>query len=252
MPQRTRVQDVDLRLQLFAVRKSPSSALEKRVECVEAFEASPQNFFVGQSFLCPTFQDTINPDRFDPLESGVVQIRVVDHLANFRHDFVGDRKTPDERLESAVVAMVRELSIKHVERDRARDSVCTWREYKLRLPINELRDQPRRSNAVDLRAWARQPCFALVLLRIEHCELPHGTAAFGATEQHRDVVSTCTVEEIDFAKFTELSRKAFQFRTCNFAIYFLAPPDETLKRFSQLSIIFGAGVIKYRDYLLCG
>src|SRR6266480_484602 len=252
MPQRTRVQDVDLRLQLFAVRKSPSSALEKRVECLEAFEASPQDFFVRQSFPCPTFEHTIDPDRFDPLKSGVVQIRVVDHLPNFRHDFVGDRKTPDERLESAVVAMVRELGIKHVERDRARDSVCTWREYKFRLSVNELRDQPRRSNSVDLRAWARQPCFALVLLRIEHRELSRTTAAFGATEQHGDVVPAWAAEEINLANFAEMSRKAFQFCTCNFRIFFLPPPDETLKRFSQLSIIFGAGVIKYRDYLLCG
>src|SRR2546430_8396101 len=226
---------------LFSIHDS--SALQECVERVEAFEAPAQDFFVGQSFLCPTFQDTINPDRFDPLESGVVQIRVVDHLPNFRHDFVGDRKTPDERLESAVVAMVRELSIKHVERDRAGHNVCTWREYKLRLPVNELGDQPRRSHSVDLRTWARQPCFALVLLRIEHCALPRGTGAFGASEQHRHVVSTCTVKEIDFANFTELSRKAFQLRTCNFRIYFLAPLDETLKRLSQRSIIFGASII---------
>src|SRR5436190_20051911 len=139
MPQRTRVQDVDLRLQLFAVRKSPSSALEKRVECLEAFEASPQDFFVRQSFSCPTFQDTINPDRFDPLESGVVQIRVVDHLPNFRHDFVGDSKTFDESLESAAVAMVRELSVEHVKRDRAGHGICTWREYKFRLTVTEIR-----------------------------------------------------------------------------------------------------------------
>src|SRR5207247_8714721 len=100
---------------------------------------------------------------------------------NFRQVFVADLQTRDERLESAVVAMVRELRNKHVERDRARHSVCTWREYKLRLPVNEFGDQPRRSHSVDLRTWARQPCFALVLLRIEHSELPGGTAAFGAT-----------------------------------------------------------------------
>src|SRR5204862_7809785 len=124
MPQRTRVQDVDLRLQLFAVRKSPSSALEKRVECLEAFESPPQDCFVGQSLLCPTFEHTINPDRFHSLKSGVVQIGVVDHLPNFCYYFVRDRKTPDERLESAVVAMVGKLSIKHVKRDRAWHSVC--------------------------------------------------------------------------------------------------------------------------------
>src|SRR6266513_4407193 len=233
---------------LFSIHDS--SALQECVERAEAFESPPQDFFVGHSFLCPTFQDTINPDRFDPLESGVVQICVVDHLPHLRHCFVRDRKTPDERLESAVVAMVRELSIKHVERDRARHSVCAWREEKLWLPVNEFGDQPRRSHSVDLRTWARQPCFALVLLRIEHCELPGGTAAFGATEQHGYVVSTCAVEKIDFANFTELSRKAFQFCICPFRVHFLAPPDETLKRFSQLSIIFGAGVIKHHDHLL--
>src|SRR5207244_7514863 len=100
----------------------------------------------------------------------------------------------------------------------------------------ELGDQPRRSNSVDLRARARQPCFALVVLRIEHCKLSCTTAAFGAPEQHSDVVSTCTVEEIDFANFTELSREAFQFRRRRFRIHFLAPPDEALKRFSQLAV----------------
>src|SRR5438128_10393291 len=148
--------------------------------------------------------------------------------------------------------MVCELRIKHVKRHRARHSVCTWREYKLRFPINELGDQPRRSNSVDLGAWPRQPCFALVLLRIKHCELSRTAAAFRTTEQHGDVVSTCTVEEIDLANFTELARETFQFCSCRFRLYFLAPPDETLKRFSQLSIIFGAGVIKHRDYLLFG
>src|SRR5437016_5305305 len=193
---RPRNNSVDLPL-LFPIHYS--SALQECVECVEAFEAPPQDFLVGQSFLCPTFQDTINPHRFDPLEFGVVQIRVVDHLPNFRHDFVGDSKTFDESLESAAVAMVRELGVEHVERDRTGHDMCTWREYKFRLPVNELGDQPRRSNSVDLRARARQPCFALVVLRIEHCKLSRTTAAFGATEQHRDVVSTGTVEEIDFA-----------------------------------------------------
>src|SRR5437773_5746383 len=169
-----------------------SSALQECVKRVEAFEATPQNFFIRQALLRPTFEHAINSYRFNPLKSGVIQIRVVDHLPYLRYCFVRDRKTPDERLESAVVAMVRELGIKHVERDRARDSVCTWREYKFRLPVNELRDQPRRSNSVDLRALARQPCFALVLLRTEHRELSRTTAAFGATEQHRDVVPTCT------------------------------------------------------------
>src|SRR5437762_1231291 len=158
-----------------------SSPLQKRVQCVEAFKAPSQDFFVGQSLLCPTFENTIDPDRFNSLKSGIVQIGVVDHLSNLRDHFVRDRKTPDERLESAVVPMMRELSIKHVKRDGAGHSVCTWGEYELRLSINKLRDQPCGSNSVDLGTWPCQPCFVLILLRIEHCELPRGTAAFGAT-----------------------------------------------------------------------
>src|SRR5438874_5462048 len=214
---------------LFAGASSP---LQKRVQCVEAFKAPSQDFFVGQSLLCPTFENTIDPDRFNSLKSGIVQIGVVDHLTNLRDHFVRDRKTPHERLESAVVAMVRELSIKHVKWDRARHSVCTWSEYKLRLPVNELGDQPCRSHSVDLRARARQPCFALVLFHVEHCELLRGTAAFSAAEQHRDVVSTCTVEEIDFADFAKLSSEPLKLANCFIGIELFTPCDESLKRFS--------------------
>src|SRR5437762_12390378 len=113
---------VDLPL-LFSIHDS--SALQECIERVEAFEAPPQDFFVRQSFLCPTFQDTINSDRLDPLESGVVQICVVDHLPNLRYRFVRDRKTPDERLESAVVAMVRRSE----ERRVGKAGKCRWASY---------------------------------------------------------------------------------------------------------------------------
>ena len=61
-----------------------SSALQKRVERIEAFKAASQNFLVRQSFFRPTFEDTINSDRLDALKSRVVQVRVVDHLSNLR------------------------------------------------------------------------------------------------------------------------------------------------------------------------
>src|SRR5262249_7378816 len=198
----------------------------------------------------PTFENTIDPNCFNALKSRVIQIRFVDHLTNLRYRFVRNRKTPDKRLESAVVAMVRELSIQHVEGDGARHSIRTWREHKLRLPINELRDQPSRADTLDLGPRPREPWFALVLLRIEHCQLSRATAAFGATEQHRDIVPACTLEEIDLANFTELSRKALQFCSCRLHIHFFAPPDETLKRLSQFGIICRPAVIEHRDPLL--
>src|SRR5438046_1744193 len=142
-----------------------SSPLQKRVQCVEAFKAPSQDFFVGQSLLCPTFENTIDPDRFNSLKSGIVQIGVVDHLTNLRDHFVRDRKTPHERLESAVVAMVRELSIKHVKWDRARHSVCTWRDTNfgfrsMNLEINHAdptRSIPGRGRVSHVLPWY---CFA--------------------------------------------------------------------------------------------
>src|SRR5260370_30842129 len=134
---RPRNNSVDLPV-LFPIHDS--SALQECVECLEAFEAPPQDFFVGQCFLRPTFQDTINPDRFNPLEFGVVQICVVDHLPYLRYCFVRDCKTPDERFESAVVAMVRELGVKHIEWNCIWNGVSSWRKDEFRFAVNELRD----------------------------------------------------------------------------------------------------------------
>src|SRR5262249_33499931 len=72
-----------------------SSALQKGVQRVEAFEAAPQNFFVRQSFPSPAFENAIDANAFVPLKLIVIQISIVDHLANLRDDFVRDRKTPD-------------------------------------------------------------------------------------------------------------------------------------------------------------
>src|SRR6266480_7821723 len=143
MSQPTRVQDVDLRLQLFALRKSPSSALEKRVERVEALEAAPQNFFIWQALLRPTFEHSIDTDRLDALKSRIVEVGVVNHLANLRERLVGNRKAFCERFERAVIAMVREFGVEHIERNCIWVGVSSWRKDEFRFAVNELRDQPR-------------------------------------------------------------------------------------------------------------
>src|SRR5260370_34464930 len=63
------------------ITKTALTPLQKCVQCIETLEAPAQDFLVWQSFPCPTFQNTIDPDRFHPLKSGVVQIGVMNHLS---------------------------------------------------------------------------------------------------------------------------------------------------------------------------
>jgi hypothetical protein len=46
--------------------------LQKGVQRVEAFEATPQYFFVRQSLPCPAFENAIDANAFVPLKLIVV------------------------------------------------------------------------------------------------------------------------------------------------------------------------------------
>src|SRR5438132_4256370 len=232
---------------LFAGSSSP---LQKCIKCVEAFEAATQDFFVWQALFGPTFEHTINSYRFDALESRIVEIRVVDHLANLRDWFVCNRKTFRERFERAVIAMMREFGIEHVEGNGVWNSVCTRRKNKFWLPINELRDQPSRSNPVDLRTWSRQPSFTLVLFGVENFQLPRPLRARGATQKHGDVMPTRAVEKIDIANFAKLPSQPLEFGGRLFGVQFLPTRDETLQRFSQRRVILCPRVVEHRDDFL--
>src|SRR5256886_17473123 len=107
MPRRTTAQHVDLGSQLFALRNSPSSPLQKCVERVEALKTTAQNFVIGHSFFCPALEDAINANTFDSLEFRVVQIGVVDHFADFCDGFIRDGKTLRESLKRAAIAIMR-------------------------------------------------------------------------------------------------------------------------------------------------
>src|SRR5436305_10324238 len=78
----------------------------KTVERVEALEAAPQNLFIRQPFFRPTFEHSVDPDRFDTLKSRIVEVGVMYHLANFRDRLVRNRKALCERFERAVIAMM--------------------------------------------------------------------------------------------------------------------------------------------------
>src|SRR3954463_5299987 len=134
-----------------------SSPLQERVKRVEAFEAAPQDFFVRQPFFSPAFQDPIDANAFRPLEFFVLQVGVMNHLADFPNAFVADRKTPGEGLERAILAGVRELGVEHVERNGGRSRRNPARKGEACFRVDELPDQPGGARAIDLRPWPGKP-----------------------------------------------------------------------------------------------
>src|SRR5947207_5674340 len=140
-----------------------SSALQKRVERVAAFEAAPQNFVVRQPFFSPSFKDAIDPNAFRPLKFFVLEIGIVNHLRDFPDSLIADPEALRERLEGAVVADVGKLGIEHVEgnRVRSRRNLASKREARLR--IDELPNQPGRADPIDLRPRPGEPGSAAVI-----------------------------------------------------------------------------------------
>src|SRR5438034_10472862 len=93
--------------------------------------------------------------------------------------------------------MVRELGVEHIERNCIWDGISFWREDEFRFAVYELRDEPRGADAIDLWPWTRKPRLALILPHVQFLELPRASWAFGAPNQHGNVMPARAVEKID-------------------------------------------------------
>jgi hypothetical protein len=85
------------------------------MERFKAFEAAPQNFLIGEALFRPTFKHAVDSDALVPPELAVIEIGVVNHFANLLEVFVLNSKTLGQRFERAIVALMREIRIKHIE-----------------------------------------------------------------------------------------------------------------------------------------
>src|SRR6185295_7920726 len=98
----------------------------------------------------------------------VFQIDVMNDLGDLAQSFIlTESKTLQHRLEGAVFAVMSELSPKHVEGNRAVDRFAFGNEVKPRTLIDELLNQPRGGQPVDVKIATRQPTLALVLRNVE-------------------------------------------------------------------------------------
>src|SRR6266446_9812883 len=151
-------------------RRIDSYPMQKCVERVEALPASPQNLLVGQSFSRPAFEDSIKPDALGPFKFFIVEIGVVNHLADFLHSLVPEVETFHERFEGAIVSAMRKITVKHVERDKPAAGRLFGRENKLRLGIDEFPDQPGRTNSIDFRTRTSNPSPVAIIAPLNFCE----------------------------------------------------------------------------------
>src|SRR2546421_8608919 len=120
-----------------------SPALQKRIERIEALKTATQNFIIRQSFFCPTLEDAINADAFQALKLVVLQIGIVNHLADLLSRFVSNCESLPERFESAILVDMRKFGVEHVERHRVGLSRSATAKRELRRRIDELADEPR-------------------------------------------------------------------------------------------------------------
>jgi hypothetical protein len=79
--------------------------------------------------------------------------------------FVLDPKSFQQRFKRTVFSVMREFSVKHVERNGATIRRDPFRKDKLRLGIDEFSDEPAGPDAVDFRSRPRNPGSAAVISR---------------------------------------------------------------------------------------
>ena len=98
----------------------------------------------------------------------VFQIDVVDDLGNLAQAFaLRQTESFQHRLERAVFSVMSEFGSEHVERNRPFDRFSVSNEVEARTFVDELFDQPGRSQPVDVEIAARHPALTLVLCNVE-------------------------------------------------------------------------------------
>src|SRR4029077_4941798 len=108
----------------------------------------------------------------------------------------------------------------------------SWGEDKPRFRIDKLGDQPCRSHPVDLRPGTGQPSFSTVLPHIKRLKFRRSPGPLRTTEQHRRIMPTWTVEEINLTKLSKLFSQPLELGCGKFRIRFFPARNEALQRFS--------------------
>src|SRR5262249_44820068 len=108
--------------------------------------------------------DCIEAGRLESMKLFVFQIDVVNYFGEILQAAnVRQAKTLSHRFEGAVVALMRKLRAEHVERNRALDRLFLIHEIETRPLINELRNQPRGGESIDMQVLSGYPTSILIV-----------------------------------------------------------------------------------------
>src|SRR5262249_49530896 len=129
----------------------------KRIQRVKALKPAPEDLLVGNVFSAPAFENAIDTDAFGPLKLVIAQICIVNHFRDFADSFVLNSKSPDQRFKRAIVPIMREIALQHVESEHASVRSTFVPEDEFRVRIDEFADQPCRTDTIDLRPWPSEP-----------------------------------------------------------------------------------------------
>src|SRR5262245_64166377 len=132
-------------------------ALQHRIEPVEDRHAALEQIVVVSGRFGERPERQVHAGRLVARELAVVQIGLVDDLGDQLDAAVLQPETLHQRLERAVLAVVPVLGAQHVERDSFARGVRGVREREDGVRVAEALDEPRRGDAVDVRARTSHP-----------------------------------------------------------------------------------------------
>src|SRR6267378_668517 len=119
-----------------------TSFLQLLIQSFKAFDSFSQKLPIANPGPGPAAQNCVDPNALRSLKFLVLQIGVVHHLGHPQHSLVCNCEALHQRLECAIVSMVREFHVRQVERQRFWMPRSLGPKNKLRLRINEPPHQP--------------------------------------------------------------------------------------------------------------
>src|SRR5262249_6540534 len=139
------------------------------------------------------------------------QIRVVNHFPDSLHSIVLNSESAYQRFKRAFVSLMREIPIQYVERSYAPAGQAFGPENEFRLRIYERANEPRRTDAIDFRAWSSHQCPAAdISLIYLFLRLRARLSSLKFSQKHFNVLSLRAMEEVALPDFTELFSKAVE------------------------------------------
>src|SRR5262245_65221235 len=146
---------------------STTFAAEVLVEAIENRAAVCQPFFIVPVGHREARDQRLDARDLRPAELTVLQVDVVNDLRDGTERRIVEPEACQEDLEGALVPIVRELGLEHVEAELAGSRRVTLRDDELeaRIGVDEAPDQPRAPDPVDVDTLASDPDAAAELFQ---------------------------------------------------------------------------------------